>query len=131
MRQVQRLRLRSSPRRWRQMNITSIDSRFLHQLVDMMQFPLREIDGRVVTNKIIGTISTSVNHRPKYHAVLILVHFPVQAALSIPWTRRGVAVELSKSSPPSHPAAQLIRPRTFSVSRVRLSRDLLLLPARI
>ena len=131
MRQAQRLRLRSSPRHWRQMNITSIDSRFLHQLVDMMQFPLREIDGRVVANKITGTILTSVNHCPKYHAVLTLMHFPVQIALSIPRTRRGLAVELLKSSPLSHPEAQLNRPRTFSISRVRLSRHLLILPLGI
>src|SRR5690606_5920336 len=131
MRQAQRLRLRSSPRHWRQMNVTSIDSRFLHQLVDMMQFPLREIDGRVVTNKIIGTILTSVNHCPKYHVVLTLMHFPVQIALSIPRTRRGLAVELSKPSPLSHPEAQLNRPRTFSISRVRLSRQLLILPLGI
>src|SRR5690606_29251364 len=105
--------------------------RFLHQLVDMMQFPLREIDGRVVANKIIGTILTSVNHCPKYHAVLILMHFPVQIALSIPRTRRGLAVELLKSLPLSHPEAQLNRPRTFSISRVRLSRHLLILPLGI
>lgn len=78
-----------------------------------------------------GTISTSVNHCPKYHAVLTLMHFPVQIALSIPRTRRGLAVELSKSSPLSHPEAQLNRPRTFSISRVRLSRQLLILPLGI
>src|SRR5690606_33495592 len=113
-----------------QMNTTNIHSRFLHQLVDMMQFPWREIDGRVVTNKIIGTISTSINHCPKYHAVLTLMHFPVQITLSIPRTRHGL-LELSKSSPLSHPAAQLNRPRTFSILRVRLSRQLLTLPLRI